>query len=32
MQGGTDAVRRVWSQLQEHDVPVSAFWLQVCLL
>jgi alpha-glucosidase (family GH31 glycosyl hydrolase) len=30
MQGGTDAVRRVWSQLQEHDVPVSAFWLQVC--
>ncbi|KAM0830915.1 hypothetical protein ACQ4PT_065897 [Festuca glaucescens] len=28
MQGGTDAVRRVWSQLQEHDVPVSAFWLQ----
>ncbi|VAH76007.1 unnamed protein product [Triticum turgidum subsp. durum] len=28
MQGGTDAVRRVWSQLQDHDVPVSAFWLQ----
>ncbi|BAD81144.1 alpha-glucosidase -like [Oryza sativa Japonica Group] len=28
MQGGTDAVRRVWKQLQDHDVPVSAFWLQ----
>uniref|UniRef100_A0A1D1Y4N6 Alpha-glucosidase yihQ n=1 Tax=Anthurium amnicola TaxID=1678845 RepID=A0A1D1Y4N6_9ARAE len=28
MQGGTDAVRRVWDQLQAHDVPVSAFWLQ----
>ncbi|KAJ1283253.1 hypothetical protein BS78_03G114400 [Paspalum vaginatum] len=28
MQGGTDAVRRVWDQLQEYDVPVSAFWLQ----
>lgn len=28
MQGGTDAVRRVWSQLRDHDVPVSAFWLQ----
>uniref|UniRef100_A0ACD5VXA3 Uncharacterized protein n=1 Tax=Avena sativa TaxID=4498 RepID=A0ACD5VXA3_AVESA len=28
MQGGTDAVRRVWSQLQDHGVPVSAFWLQ----
>ncbi|KAL6849942.1 hypothetical protein ACP4OV_020569 [Aristida adscensionis] len=28
MQGGTDTVRRVWKQLQEYDVPVSAFWLQ----
>ncbi|XP_040383902.1 sulfoquinovosidase-like [Oryza brachyantha] len=28
MQGGTDAVRRVWNQLQDHDVPISAFWLQ----
>ncbi|KAF0897894.1 hypothetical protein E2562_001606 [Oryza meyeriana var. granulata] len=28
MQGGTDAVRRVWKQLQDYDVPVSAFWLQ----
>ncbi|EMS48824.1 Alpha-glucosidase yihQ [Triticum urartu] len=28
MQGGTDAVRRVWSQLRDHDVPVSALWLQ----
>lgn len=29
MQGGTDAVHRVWNQLKDHDVPVSAFWLQV---
>lgn len=29
MQGGTEAVRQVWDQLQEHDVPISAFWLQV---
>ncbi|XP_020583047.1 uncharacterized protein LOC110026450 isoform X2 [Phalaenopsis equestris] len=28
MQGGTEAVRRVWDQLKDHDVPVSAFWLQ----
>ncbi|XP_062208277.1 uncharacterized protein LOC133909731 [Phragmites australis] len=28
MQGGTDAVRSVWNQLQDYDVPVSAFWLQ----
>ncbi|KAJ6835033.1 putative alpha-glucosidase YihQ [Iris pallida] len=28
MQGGTEAVRKVWDQLQDHDVPVSAFWLQ----
>jgi alpha-glucosidase (family GH31 glycosyl hydrolase) len=29
MQGGTDTVRRVWNQLQDYEVPVSAFWLQV---
>ncbi|KAK0596786.1 hypothetical protein LWI29_019092 [Acer saccharum] len=28
MQGGTDAVRRVWEALRSHKVPVSAFWLQ----
>ncbi|XP_066306099.1 uncharacterized protein [Miscanthus floridulus] len=28
MQGGTDTVRRVWDQLKDYDVPVSAFWLQ----
>ncbi|GJN37910.1 hypothetical protein PR202_gb26910 [Eleusine coracana subsp. coracana] len=28
MQGGTDTVRGVWNQLQEYDVPISAFWLQ----
>ncbi|KAK2652109.1 hypothetical protein Ddye_011965 [Dipteronia dyeriana] len=28
MQGGTDAVRRVWDALRSHKVPVSAFWLQ----
>ncbi|TVU22609.1 hypothetical protein EJB05_32320, partial [Eragrostis curvula] len=28
MQGGTDTVRRVLKQLQDYDVPVSAFWLQ----
>ncbi|KAL6627681.1 hypothetical protein ACP70R_031407 [Stipagrostis hirtigluma subsp. patula] len=28
MQGGTDAVRSVWKQLQDYDVPISAFWLQ----
>ncbi|PAN31418.1 hypothetical protein PAHAL_5G418100 [Panicum hallii] len=28
MQGGTDTVRRVWKELQDYDVPVSAFWLQ----
>ncbi|KAG0450452.1 hypothetical protein HPP92_026736 [Vanilla planifolia] len=28
MQGGTGAVRRVWEQLKNHDVPISAFWLQ----
>lgn len=29
MQGGTDSVRHVWEKLQAHDVPTSAFWLQV---
>lgn len=29
MQGGTDAVRYVWNQLQTYNVPISAFWLQV---
>ncbi|XP_078148903.1 uncharacterized protein LOC144544313 [Carex rostrata] len=28
MQGGTKTVRRVWDQLQDFDVPISAFWLQ----
>lgn len=31
MQGGTDAVRRVWDALRSYQVPVSAFWLQVQL-
>lgn len=29
MQGGTDAVLHVWDALRTHEVPVSAFWLQV---
>ncbi|KVI03420.1 Galactose mutarotase-like domain-containing protein [Cynara cardunculus var. scolymus] len=28
MQGGTNAVRRVWEELVAHDIPISAFWLQ----
>ncbi|KAJ3686865.1 hypothetical protein LUZ61_016029 [Rhynchospora tenuis] len=28
MQGGTGVVRQVWDQLQDFDVPISAFWLQ----
>ncbi|KAJ3693758.1 hypothetical protein LUZ60_009238 [Juncus effusus] len=28
MQGGTEAVRTVWEQLKDFDVPISAFWLQ----
>ncbi|MQL94119.1 hypothetical protein Taro_026771 [Colocasia esculenta] len=28
MQGGTEAVRHIWSQLQDYEVPISAFWLQ----
>ena len=29
MQGGHDQVRKVWNQLEDLDVPLSAFWLQV---
>ncbi|XP_038882634.1 sulfoquinovosidase-like [Benincasa hispida] len=28
MQGGTDAVRKIWNDLKAHEVPISAFWLQ----
>ncbi|KAI4300889.1 hypothetical protein L6164_034216 [Bauhinia variegata] len=28
MQGGTDAVRHIWNELRNFDVPISAFWLQ----
>jgi sulfoquinovosidase len=28
MQGGTEKVRQVYSQLQAHNVPVAGFWLQ----
>ncbi|XP_048225602.1 sulfoquinovosidase isoform X2 [Ricinus communis] len=28
MQGGTEAVRRVWDELKAYKVPISAFWLQ----
>lgn len=28
MQGGTEAVRRVWDDLMDYKVPISAFWLQ----
>ncbi|KAG9156243.1 hypothetical protein Leryth_009125 [Lithospermum erythrorhizon] len=28
MQGGTDAVRNVWNQLKNLEVPISSFWLQ----
>ncbi|XP_073043167.1 uncharacterized protein [Primulina eburnea] len=28
MQGGTDAVRHIWKELQAHGTPISAFWLQ----
>lgn len=30
MQGGTEAVRKMWDVLTDHKVPISAFWLQVC--
>ncbi|HIK06028.1 MAG TPA: alpha-glucosidase [Trichormus sp. M33_DOE_039] len=28
MQGGTELVRRIWSQLRELDTPIAGFWLQ----
>ena len=28
MQGGTDEVRKIWSQLQEFNTPIAGFWLQ----
>ena len=28
MQGGTEKVRRIWSQLKELDTPIAGFWLQ----
>lgn len=28
MQGGTDAVRKMWDELKAYKVPISAFWLQ----
>ncbi|GLT40827.1 hypothetical protein SLA2020_149320 [Shorea laevis] len=28
MQGGTEAVRRIWDELTNYKVPISAFWLQ----
>ena len=28
MQGGTDEVREVWSQLKKLDTPIAGFWLQ----
>ncbi|GAP62303.1 hypothetical protein ARMA_0726 [Ardenticatena maritima] len=28
MQGGTARVRDVWQQLQAHETPIAAFWLQ----
>ena len=31
VQGGSDKVKEVWSQLKEHGTPLSAFWLQVCM-
>ena len=29
MQGGTNVVRKIWDELKAHEVPISAFWLQV---
>ena len=31
MQGGTESVRRVWTELKSYNTPISAFWLQVCI-
>ena len=28
MQGGTEKVRQIWSQLRDLDTPVAGFWLQ----
>jgi sulfoquinovosidase len=28
MQGGTERVREIYEELQTHEVPISAFWLQ----
>ena len=28
MQGGTEKVRQIWSQLKELDTPIAGFWLQ----
>ncbi|MBH8553178.1 alpha-glucosidase [Nostocaceae cyanobacterium CENA357] len=28
MQGGTEFVRQVWSQLRDFDTPIAGFWLQ----
>ena len=28
MQGGTDKVRQIWSQLRNLDTPIAGFWLQ----
>ncbi|KAJ8760093.1 hypothetical protein K2173_010949 [Erythroxylum novogranatense] len=28
MQGGTEAVRKMWDKLEAYGVPISAFWLQ----
>lgn len=28
MQGGTEKVRQIWSQLQDLDTPIAGFWLQ----
>ena len=28
MQGGTEKVRQIWSQLRDLDTPIAGFWLQ----
>ena len=28
LQGGTERVRSFWKKLQNHDIPIAAFWLQ----
>jgi alpha-glucosidase (family GH31 glycosyl hydrolase) len=32
MQGGSQAVREMWKELESADVPISAFWLQVRMI